>query len=153
MTNPLDITGTRTTSLLLPLSPDAVAALAAQEIAVPESGHVRLLLREATFRERAQFERDQEAGGAARVDPLRWLAHMLARRAEPGTDNRIFNEMVQDFGPTDIAMLTHAYLTGVLPDPKLIAGLVQQTQTGMMESLLTALGSGAPSPSSPTSTG
>lgn len=153
MTNPLDITGTRATALVLPLSPDAVAALTAQNIPVPEGQQVRLLLREATMRERAQFDRDQQDGGAARVDPMRWLGHLLARRAEPSVDNRVFAELVQDLGPTDVAMLSHAYVTGVLPDPKLTAQAMSQTLTGATNGLLAGLASVGLSPSSPTSTG
>lgn len=145
--NPLDITGTRAERIVFDLSPDAQAALAAAGVPVPEPAQVTLLLREATMRERTQLERDQQKGGRAQTDPLGWLASLLERRAEPGTDPRVLAELVQDFGPTDIAMLVHAYATGVLPDPKVTAAAVQTTLIGTSNGMLAALASAGPSPS------
>lgn len=145
--HPLDITGTRTTALVLPLTPDAVEALTAAGVPVPHPAQVRLLLTEATMRERARFQSDQEPGGPGTADPMGWLTGLLLRRAEPGTDARVIAELLADMGPTDIAMLTHAYVMGVLPDPKVTAQAVQTTLSGMTTGLLGALGSAAPSPS------
>lgn len=148
----LDITGTHVTPLVLPLSPDAVAALTARDIPVPEGQQVRLLLRDATYRERKQYGIDNDVGGAARTDPMGWMARMLRRRADRDLPLAVFDELLQDMSPTDIAMLSHAYVMGVLPDPKLTAQALSQTLTGATNGLLAGLASAGLSPSSPTST-
>lgn len=145
--HPLDITGTRATALVLPLSPDAITALAEAGVNVPQPAQVRLLLTESTMRERARFETDQQPGGPAQTDPVNWLADRLMHRAEPGTERAVVLEMLADCTPTDFAMLTHAYVMGVLPDPKATQQAVQMTLTGISNGLLATLASAGPSPS------
>lgn len=69
------------------------------------------------------------------------------KRAVAGTERAVLLEFLKGLGPTQYAMLTHAYLMGVMPDPKLTAGAVQKTLTGSASGLLGALASLAYSPS------
>lgn len=145
--HPLDISGTRTVRLVLPITDEDQQALREAGVPIPDPAEVVLLLREASNRERARYGTDMEPGGPAQRDGQGWVTGLLLRRAEPGTDPRVMREVVNGLGPTDTAMLTHAYLTGVLPDPKAAAGAVQATLTGMTNGLLGTLASAGPSPS------
>lgn len=121
--------------LHLPLPQDTIDALTEAGVPVPEPAEVVLLLREPTMREKYRLDRDQ---GAA-TDYVEWFAALLMRRAAPGTDERVVRELIQDMSESTMASLTHAYLTGELPDPKLLAQVVGQTLSGMSDSLLTEL--------------
>lgn len=117
---------------------------------IPAPDHIILQLTEATMRERQQFEKEQKT--VAQTDPLGWTKSLIMKRAEPGTDERVVDELIFDMGPSAIASITHAYITGEVPDPNLVAAAVQQTLTGMTNRMLGALASGAQQPSLSTST-
>lgn len=155
MTNPLDITGTRTTPIVFTLSPEAVAALAAQEISVPAGSIVRILLREPTQRQKEQFSRDQEEGGRFRTDFEEWFLDETQRRLDQPLARQVLKEWRRDLSDTDMALLVQAYMSGVVPDPKAVqvtADLIHRTRTGIVSELLGTLAGGGPSPSLPIST-
>lgn len=137
------------TTLTLTLSADALDALRELGITDPPA-QVRVTHREASGRERERFQKDQQKGGAALADPNRWVAGLLARRADVA-DERVLLELVRDMGPTEIAQHVAAYHTGVMPDPKVVQKAVSGTLTGMTNRLLGVLAT-ANTPSSDTST-
>lgn len=147
MTTTFDFSNTRTMRLVLPITDDDQAALKKAGIPVPNPPQVVLELREANLREIERYNNDQEAGGAAKADPWGWFVGLMLRRAEKGTDQRVLEEVVKGLGRSDIAALTHAYLTGEPSDPKLTGAAMQKTMTGTSGSLLEMLASLVPSPS------
>lgn len=100
---------------------------------IPEK--VVLLLVEPSFREKYRFDREKKAA----TDYVAWFTSLLMRRAAPDTDERVIRELIHDMSESAMANLTHAYLTGELPDPKVVGQVVRQTLTGMTGSLLSSL--------------
>lgn len=151
---PLDITGTVTKLLRLPLTDDTREALSSQGVAAPE--FVTLHLRAATLREREQFEQRQKDPPTTTEATYEWVAQLLQRRATTGTDPRVLKELAKDLMPSQIAQLSYAYIDGeAIDDPKVQAGLahlVTRQTTAMARPVLEHLASAAPSLSSPTST-
>ncbi|MFC6591672.1 hypothetical protein ACFP81_06380 [Deinococcus lacus] len=137
------------TAMRIALPQDTKDALKEKGIEAPD--HITLMLTEATLRERQKFDADQK--GIAVTDPVAWTKSLIMKRAEPGTDERVVDELLLDMGPSAIASISHAYVTGEVPDPKLVAQAVQQTLSGMSRQMLGALASGAQRLSSSTSTG
>lgn len=127
------------TEIRIALPESTRQALEAQGIEAPE--HVVLDLREATLRERQQFDAEQATEG--RTDPTAWVAKLIMRRAKPGTDERVVRELIMDMGPSAIASITHAYIMGEVPDSKLVAQAVQGTLNGLSQQMLGALAKGA----------
>lgn len=151
MTQPtrLDITGVRTNELRLPLPQDTKDALAKKGIEAPDE--VTLYLQEATGRELQRFEQAQAPGGPAQRDTAAFIVDLMMRRAAPGTDVRVLQELVHDMTPTAIAQVTHAYCRGVLPDPKALMAAMTRLTSQTETLLLMQLASGTLH-SSPTST-
>lgn len=122
MTQIFDITGTHTSELTIPLPERTRQALADQGIEAPDA--IILHLREATFEEQDEFQRSRE-------DP-EFLVQMLMNRAAHGTDERVVRQLLRAATYSTIATLTAAYLTGELPDPKVVQEAVRATmRTGM----------------------
>jgi len=119
-----------TLSLVLPSTTKEV--LTAQGITAPDA--VVLELREATMRERQQFEKDQTR--SAQQDPVSWMTHMVMARAEQGTDRRVVQELVADMTPTDFALVTAAYLQGIVPDVATTAAAVRRATGGFTSQLI-----------------
>ncbi|MFB9994074.1 hypothetical protein ACFFLM_19125 [Deinococcus oregonensis] len=151
---PLDITGTHTKMLRLPVTDDTREALAEREIVAPE--FVILHLREATFREREKFTQMQQAKNTTEAQYMEWLASLILRRTAEPLDPVVVAEFIRDLHPTQITQLTYAYISGeAIEDPKAQEALAQvvknQTMTMTMP-VLAALANVAPLPFSPTST-
>ena len=122
MTQIFDITGTHTSELTIPLPERTRQALADQGIEAPEA--VVLHLREATFEEQEEFQRSKE-------DPEAFV-RMMMNRAAPGTDERVMRQLLRAATYSTTATLTAAYLTGELPDPKVVREAVRSAmRTGM----------------------
>ena len=128
MTQIFDITGTHTSELTIPLPERTRQALADQGIEAPDA--IILHLREATFEEQDEFQRSRE-------DP-EFLVQMLMNRAAPGTDERVVRQLLRAATYSTIATLTAAYLTGELPDPKVVQEAVRATMRTGMTSLTPA---------------
>lgn len=122
MTQIFDITGTHTSELTIPLPEQTRKALEGQGIEAPAA--VVLHLREATFEEQEEFERSKE-------NPEVFVRMMLSRAA-PGTDERVVRQLLRAATYSTTATLTAAYLTGELPDPKVVREAVKTAiRTGM----------------------
>lgn len=131
----------------LPLSPDDIEALQEKGIPVPDPAVIVFEWREANAREREKYAFQQRKGWKSEEDARAWMADLLMKRAAEGTDRRVLVEFLAGLGVTQSAMLTHAYLMGEMPDPKLTAGAIQKTLTGQTNGLLGALASLVYSPS------
>lgn len=142
-----DIFGLTLNRQELPLSAEDIEALQASGVAVPDPAVIVFEWREASACEREKYAAAQRAGWQSEAQSREWLADLLMKRAVAGTERAVLLEFLKGLGPTQYAMLTHAYLMGVMPDPKLTAGAVQKTLTGSASGLLGALASLAYSPS------
>ncbi|MFC6803912.1 hypothetical protein ACFQDE_21040 [Deinococcus caeni] len=121
--------------LTLVLPPVTKEVLTAQGITAPDT--VTLELREATMRERQQFEKDQAE--VARQNPVPWMTQMVMARAEAGTDQKVVQELVADMTPTDFALVTAAYLQGIVPDVDTTAAVVRRATGGLTSQLMNGL--------------
>lgn len=135
--------------VVIKLTPEAIKALREQGVGNPPQ-QVTLTHREATAREQERFQLDQAEGGPAKTDSVNWVIGLLMRRSDV-TDVRVWHEVLRDMNRVDIASHTTAYITGEMPDPKLMSRAVSGTFTGMTNQLLAVLAT-ANTPSSGTST-
>ncbi|MFC4426203.1 hypothetical protein [Deinococcus navajonensis] len=114
-----DITATEIKPLTIPLPATVKAALTAQEIDAPEQ--IVMHLQEATLEERRLPSLVQ--------DDVEGVVMMVMARAEEGTDERVVRELAKKMTASSVAVITAAYLTGELPDPKVVQAQVRRAMT------------------------
>lgn len=151
---PLDITGTQTKMLRLPVTDDTREALAEQGVETPE--FVVLHLHEASFREREKFNQMQGRKNVTDAQYMEWLATLITRRTAEPLDPVFVQEFVKDLQPTQMTLLMYAYISGeAIDDPKAQTALAQVVKNQTMTAarpVLEALVNAAPSPFLPITT-
>ena len=128
--------GTPGTPTPYPITAEARAALAEQDITAPES--LTLYLRAATGRERKKFE-VRVRGCKTQVDQRELVTDLMLSRMEPDTDRRLVREVLEDADDTALNQLMYAYVNGVVPDPKALAKAVQGAVARSTPRMLAAL--------------
>lgn len=147
MTQHIDILGVAARPVRLDLTEDAREALAEQGVTIPPA-EVVFYMEELSERQLERFNRE-----ALSVPENDLLLAVMRRTAAPGTDERVFRELIRDLRPTQRAQFIGAYGNGgLVPDPKVTAEAVARVSTDATHHLLEQLANGAPSPSSPTTT-
>lgn len=107
--------GTNGTPVLYPVSDEARETLKEQSIEAPEV--LTLYLKPCTGRERKKFE--QHIKDCKTEDDQReFVADLLLKRMDEGTDRRIVREVLEDANTDDLNGLMYAFINGVMPDPK-----------------------------------
>lgn len=139
----------------IPLPQDTKEALRERGVEnIPEA--VILHLQEATSRELERFNQRQEVGFGSDAESQEWLASLIMRRAEAGTDPVVVRELVRDLQPTQISQFMFAYLSGEAgEDPKVLEELAKANRSLILKMalpVLKTLAQADPLPSLPTTT-
>lgn len=121
----------------LKLSNEAKEAIKQKGLEAPDT--IDIILREATLRERMAWEADQSEGGRAHTDGVEWVTDLVLSRVKEPYDREIIKEAVLDMAPSQIIGYTQAYITGEVPDPKLLTAAISKSQNGLLRELITRL--------------
>lgn len=147
MTQHIDILGVTARAVVLDLTEEARAELVTQGLALPPR-EVTFYMEELSERQLDRFNREVRS-----LSENDLLLLVMGRTAAPGTDPRIFPELLRDLRPTQRAQFIAAYGNGgLVPDPKATAQAVARMSTQMTHHVLGQLASDEPSPSSPATT-
>lgn len=106
-----------------------------------------LRLREATFRDQADWDEQRRSLGA--TDPVLWTAQLLQDRCEDDIDIDVLQEVVKGMDGATMAQFQQAFITGTLQDPKTMRGATTGVTTKLTAALLLQLAGSEALPFSP----